>query len=194
MPETGSKQPTVRAVSPLELFFDLVFVLAIGQLTHHLIEHLSWRGAAETVVLLVGVVGVWVFTTFEVTLLDIERPRTRVVIVTVMGLGLFMNAGIANAFGASPWLFVIPMLLALLGSGLFAVSTTSTATLRQHFWHVLAWFAASGLLWIAGALASEDARLWCWAAAAAIDLAGVWAAHHSSGTYTRRFTRPARAR
>ena len=82
---------THREVSPLELFFDLVFVLAIGQLTHHLVDHLTWHGAAETLVALVAVCGVWAFTTFEVTLLDIERTATRAVTITVMGLGLFMG-------------------------------------------------------------------------------------------------------
>ena len=42
-------------VTPLELFFDLVFVFAVAQLSHHLLEHLSWRGAAETLVLLLAV-------------------------------------------------------------------------------------------------------------------------------------------
>ncbi|WP_317763013.1 low temperature requirement protein A [Rhodococcus opacus] len=123
---------THREVSPLELFFDLVFVLAIGQLTHHLVDHLTWGGAAETLVALVAVCGVWVFTTFEVTLLDIERTGTRVVMITVMGLGLFMNAGIGHAFDDSPWLFVVPMLLALNGPAIYAAATgrppaTSTA-------------------------------------------------------------------
>ena len=36
------------AVSPLELVFDLVFVFAVSQLSRHLLEHLTWRGAAET--------------------------------------------------------------------------------------------------------------------------------------------------
>jgi low temperature requirement protein LtrA len=31
------------AVSPLELFFDLVFVFAVSQLSHHLLDHLSCR-------------------------------------------------------------------------------------------------------------------------------------------------------
>jgi hypothetical protein len=44
-------------------------------LTHHLIEHLSWHGAAETVAMLVAVCGVWAFTSFEVTLLDIKRKH-----------------------------------------------------------------------------------------------------------------------
>jgi hypothetical protein len=45
---------------------------------------------------------------FEVALLDIERRGTTAVTVTVMGLGVFMNAGIAHAFDDSPWRFVIP--------------------------------------------------------------------------------------
>ncbi|MEV5003944.1 low temperature requirement protein A [Nocardioides sp. LML1-1-1.1] len=37
-------------VSPLELFFDLVFVFAVSQLSHHLLKHLDVRGAGETAV------------------------------------------------------------------------------------------------------------------------------------------------
>ena len=48
------------AVSPIELFFDLVFVFAISQLYHHLLQHLTWRGAAETTVLLLAVFTPWV--------------------------------------------------------------------------------------------------------------------------------------
>ena len=55
------------AVSPIELFFDLVFVFAISQLSHHLLQHLTWRGAAETTVLLLAVFSVWAYTTFEAT-------------------------------------------------------------------------------------------------------------------------------
>ena len=52
------------AVTPLELFFDLVFVFAVSQLSHHLLEHLSWRGAIETLVLLRAVYGVWYATSW----------------------------------------------------------------------------------------------------------------------------------
>jgi Bacterial low temperature requirement A protein (LtrA) len=37
-----------REVSPLELFYDLVFVFAVSQLSEHLVDDLTWRGAAET--------------------------------------------------------------------------------------------------------------------------------------------------
>ncbi len=39
-----------RVVSPLELFFDLVYVFAIGQLSHHLVEHVDLRTGAETAI------------------------------------------------------------------------------------------------------------------------------------------------
>jgi low temperature requirement protein LtrA len=54
------------AVSPTELFFDLVFVFAVSQLSQHLRQHLTWRGAAETAVMLVAVFGVWAYTTFAI--------------------------------------------------------------------------------------------------------------------------------
>ncbi len=40
-PDHGIPEP-VFAVTPLELFFDLVFAFAISQLSHHLLIHLTW--------------------------------------------------------------------------------------------------------------------------------------------------------
>jgi low temperature requirement protein LtrA len=174
-------EPIRREVSPLELFFDLVFVLAIGQLTHHLLAHLTWRGGAETTVLLIGVCGVWAFTTFQATLLDITKPATMTLAVTVMALGLFMNAGIASAFTDGPWLFVIPLLIALVGGATFAAATAQNAHLRGHFLRVLVWSAASAPLWVAGASLDADRRLWFWGAAALIDLLGVFTEHRLPG-------------
>ena len=102
-------------VSPLELFFDLVFVFAVSQLAHHLYEHVTWRGAAETAILLVAVFGVWMYVSFEATLLDVARKATQWAVIIVMGLGLFLNAGISHAFDTQPWAFVIPLLTIQVG-------------------------------------------------------------------------------
>jgi len=177
----GQSRWVRRAVSPLELFFDLVFVLAIGQLTHHLVTHLNWRGAAETLVMTVAVCGVWAFTTFEVTLLDIERPATRAVAVVAMGLGLLMNAGVSHAFEDGQWLFVVPLLLALVAPALYARAAAPSPQLRSHFGRVLIWVGASAPLWIAGALVDNDVRLWPWTVAALIDLVGSFTAHPLPG-------------
>jgi len=41
------RDPAEQEVSPLELLFDLVFVLGVSQLTRHLVARPSWRGAAD---------------------------------------------------------------------------------------------------------------------------------------------------
>ncbi|MFG2442753.1 low temperature requirement protein A [Nocardia fluminea] len=178
---SAPRMPLSRAVSPLELFFDLVFVLALGQLTHHFVAHLTWRGGAETLVALIAVVGIWTFTTFEITMLDIERKGTKLITVAVMALGLFANAGIAHAFDDSPWLFVVPMLAALIGPSVYAAVTAPDDALRGHYLRVLLWFLVSTPLWLIGAMVEPDARLWFWAAAAAVDLIGTWLAHPVPG-------------
>jgi low temperature requirement protein LtrA len=76
-------------VTPLELFFDLVFAFAVSQLSHHLLNHLSWRGAAETLVMLLGLFMnasvTRAFTTsgwaFVIPLLMIQLGRTAWTIV-----------------------------------------------------------------------------------------------------------------
>jgi low temperature requirement protein LtrA len=47
----GTRIGSDLEVTPLKLFFDLVFVFAVSQLWHHLLEDLSWRGPLETLVL-----------------------------------------------------------------------------------------------------------------------------------------------
>ncbi|MGR6999336.1 low temperature requirement protein A [Yinghuangia aomiensis] len=170
-----------REVSPLELFYDLVFVFAVSQLSHHLLEHLTWRGAAETAVLLVAVFGTWAYTSYEATFLDIHRQVTRSMIVVAMGLGLFMNASIPGAFDDRAWAFVIPLLAVLFFAGAVTAMAGRTNALREHFRRTLLWMVASAPLWIAGAAVGPGPRLWWWAGAALIDLTGTWLAHPLPG-------------
>ncbi|MER5502810.1 low temperature requirement protein A [Streptomyces sp. NPDC002561] len=181
MSSVPESQRLRREVSPLELFYDLVFVFAVSQLSHHLLEHLTWRGAAETAVLLVAVFGTWAYTSYEATLLDVHRDVTRWMIVIVMGLGLFMNAAIPGAFADRAWAFVIPLLAILFFAGAVTALAGRTDALREHFRRTLVWMALSAPLWIVGAAVSSGSRLWWWAAAALIDLTGTWLAHPLPG-------------
>ncbi|MFE6872061.1 low temperature requirement protein A [Kitasatospora sp. NPDC057692] len=171
-----------RSVAPLELFFDLVFVFAIGQLAEHLHEELSWRGAAETAVMLVAVLSCWALTSFDATFLDVELPRTRWLVLAVMGLGLFMNAQVPHAFADRSWAFVVPLVAVLLLTDVTAAATAPTAVLRRHYRRVTAWAAVSVPLWIAGAAVGSGPRLAWWAVAAAVDMIGVWLAHPLPGS------------
>src|SRR6478672_11050265 len=94
-------------VTPLELFFDLVFVFAVSQLSHHLLTHLSWRGVAETLVMLLAIFAVWFNISWSATMIRADQSRTRWMVLVVMLLGLFMNASVTRAFTTSSWAFVI---------------------------------------------------------------------------------------
>ncbi len=165
-------------VIPLELFFDLVFVFAVSQLSHYLLAHLSWRGAAQTSVMLVGVFAVWSYTSFEATLFAHRPGHVRVMMLLVMVIGLFMNAAITNAFAQSAFAFVGPMLLIQLGRTLLStIPESPNSTLRRHYRRMLAWILITTPLWVVGAMVPPPARLLWWAAAAGIDLVGTWLAH-----------------
>ena len=75
-----------------------MFAFAISQLSQHLLTHLSWRGPAETLVMLLAVFGVWFTTSWSATLVRADQSRTRWLMLTVMLLGLFMDAAETRAF------------------------------------------------------------------------------------------------
>jgi low temperature requirement protein LtrA len=172
-------------VAPLELFFDLVFAFALSQLSQHLLTHLSWRGAAETLVMLLAVFAVWFTTSWSATLVRVDQSRTRMLVLAVMLLGLFMNASVTRAFTTSGWAFVIPLLLIQLGRTVWTLINATDAVLREHYYRTLLWVIATTPLWIAGAAMSTEARVLLWALAAGIDQIGRWLAHPIPGRRLR---------
>jgi low temperature requirement protein LtrA len=168
-------------VSPLELFFDLLFVFAIVQLSHHLLEHLTWRGAAETGVLLIAVFGVWSLTSFGASMPGVRRSTWIRILFLAIGLSLFFNAGITRAFEDEPWLFVAPFLACHLGIIAFYRISAKTPLLRSHAASMVIWGAVATALWVVGALMGPEVRLWCWALAASVHLVGAWSAYWLPG-------------
>ena len=64
-------------VTNIELFFDLVFVFAVTQLSHRLLENLSLRGVVETSLLFLAVWWVWIYTSWVTNWLDPDRVPVR---------------------------------------------------------------------------------------------------------------------
>ena len=158
---------------PIELFFDLVYVLAVTQLTHHLIDHLSLRGAAETLVLGLGVWAAWSATAWTTNFFEPNTVPIRLTLLALMLASLVMSAAIPDAFGDRGLAFAGAYVALNLGRGLFVVAALG----RDHhltgtFARPLAWSTLSGVFWIAGAFADGDLRLLIWAAAVAIEYVG----------------------
>ena len=72
-----------QRVTSVELFFDLVYVLAVTQLSHLLLEHLDARGSAQTALLLVAVWGAWIYNAWFTNWFDPDRRRVRLVLLGV---------------------------------------------------------------------------------------------------------------
>src|SRR5262245_66029171 len=87
--ETGDGEE--QRATTLELFFDLVFVLAVTQLSHSLLGHLDAEGAAKTLFLLLVVWWAWIYTTWMTNWFDPESPVVRSVLIAVM-LGRLLMA------------------------------------------------------------------------------------------------------
>jgi low temperature requirement protein LtrA len=125
MPPTtqpGPTEPVVR-VSTLELFFDLVFVFTITQLTAYLADDLSLRGIVR-VVLILGVTS-WMYGGYA-WLTNAVAPTTRFRrTLMLIGMGGFLAIALAipDAFGANGWLFGLGYFVVnAVHSGLFIVA------------------------------------------------------------------------
>jgi len=98
-----------------------------------------------------------------------------------MLVGLFMNAAITGAFTTSGWAFAVPYLAIQLGRGIWTFANSTDSVNRNHSFRVLLWWVATTPLWIAGAAANAETRLWWWLLAAGVDLTGTWLAHPIPG-------------
>ncbi|MDA0160826.1 low temperature requirement protein A [Solirubrobacter ginsenosidimutans] len=170
-----------RVVAPLELFFDLVYVFAIGQLAHHLVEHVDLRTGAETVILALAVVHAWYMTAWGANWLDPDRLAVRLLLIGLMFASLLMSVAIGDAFEERAWLFVVGYLLIQVGRSAFLIVALRGRALGEHFVNVLVWELLAGLWWVGGAIAEGDARLVLWGLAVAITYAGVSTVHWLPG-------------
>jgi low temperature requirement protein LtrA len=160
-------------VGMVELFFDLVFVFAVTQLSHALLEDLSAQGAVRVALLLVATWWVWVYTSWVTNWLDPERIPVRVALFVLMLMGLSFSVSIPEAFGERGILFAAVYVLMQVGrTGFFLWATRGTSRgVQQTFWRIMVWFCVSGTFWIIGGLAQEPVRFAWWLGAMAIDLA-----------------------
>jgi low temperature requirement protein LtrA len=158
-------------VGMVELFFDLVFVFAITQLSHTLLGDLTAHSALQVGLLLLGVWWVWIYTSWVTNWLDPERVPVRACLFVLMLAGLIMSASIPKAFSSLGLAFAATYVSMQVGRTLFflwAVRGERLSMIR-NFQRILVWLCLAAVFWIAGALADGHARLGLWAAALAIE-------------------------
>ncbi len=160
-------------VAFIELFFDLVFVFAVTQLSHHVIEHLTPAGVLEGVLMLIAVWWVWMYTTWVTNGMNPEKGPVRWMLIAMMLAGLVLSTAIPYAFDDRALPFAIAYIVMQLGRTIFVI--VSYRLVGRHddalnLTRIALWFVYSAPFWIAGAVIGGDLQLVLWAIALAIEL------------------------
>ena len=169
----------IARATPLELFYDLVFVFAITQVAHGLLEHLTWVGLGQSALALLVVWWAWNYTTWVTNELDPGSSAVRLLLIGLMLASLLLAVAIPDAFGDRGLLFAGSYVAIQVGRHAFLTFVASgRGTIeRERAAHILIWFCAAGVLWIAGGLADGSTRVALWLAALAIDYSGPYATY-----------------
>ncbi len=160
-------------VSYAELFFDLVFVFAVTQLSHTLLNHFTPLGAVHVTLLFLAVWWVWVYTTWITNWLNPEMTPVRVLLFLLTLGGLVLSTSIPTAFEGRGLWFALAYAAMQVGRTAFYLASTPPGRnlARDNAIRILAWLSASAVFWILGGFAEGPSRLWLWAAALAIEYA-----------------------
>ena len=169
-----------QQTTTVELFFDLVYVFAVTQLSHQILDDPSVAGVARAAFLLLVVWWAWIYTTWMANWFDpASSSAVRGVLTAVMLCSLLMAAALPEAFGEHALLFAGSYVALQVGRNAAAASLLKRRhRLREVFERLVVWSAASGVLWLAGATLDSDQRLMLWIPALALELAapaaGYW--------------------
>jgi low temperature requirement protein LtrA len=168
--ESGEHQPE-RHATWTELFFDLIFVVAIAQLAAGLRADVSLSGALIFVGLFAPVWWTWTTYAYLADLFDADEGPFRLVLLGAMLFVGGMAATIPDAFHGHTAAFAITYLLLRLDLlALYAWAWRSDTRLRRLIGVHLIGFGAGGAIWALSLLFSGAARYVVWAVAILIDL------------------------
>lgn len=166
----------------VELFFDLVFVFAVTQLSHTVLAHPTPEGLLQATLMLMAVWWAWMYTTWATNWLEVEHRGVRVMLFSVMAAGVVMSSSISHAFDGAGLAFAGAYVLIQVGRTAFLLyAVRHDEPLRLNFQRILVWFAVSAVFWLLGGLAEGAARLVWWLLALGIDYLGPVAAFWTPG-------------
>jgi low temperature requirement protein LtrA len=171
--------PLFRPVTPnqpvrvtyAELFFDLVFVFAVTQISHTLLGRFTALGVLQTTLLLLSVWWAWVYTSWVTNWFNPELTPVRILLFLLMLGGLVLSTSIPKAFESRGLWFALAYAGMQLGRTLFWLLSTPRARIlaRMNAFRVLVWLSVSSIFWIAGGFAEGQQRLALWAVALGIE-------------------------
>ncbi len=175
-----TRQPRLSAtlregerVTPLELFFDLVFVLAITQCTALMSHHTSWSGLAQGLLVLGMLWWSWTGYSWLTSVLDPEEGAVRLVMFGAMAALLLVSLCVPEAFGDLALVFALAYgAVRVAHIGLFMLASPDDDSLRHSVLGLAASTAIAVLLLVVASLFDGVAQGALWALALFLDMGG----------------------
>ncbi len=179
-PEAASAERVAdeKRVTPLELFFDLVFVFAITQVTTFVSSQPTWTRLLEGLAIMAVLWFAWSGYAWLGNTAEADEGVVRLLLLAAMGAMLIASLAVPHAFGGDGLVFGVSyFFVRLIHVGTYALVARSEHDARLAA--VVGRLAstmlpAAALLVLAGALGG-GARTACWVAALAVDYGGLFA-------------------
>jgi low temperature requirement protein LtrA len=160
-------------VTPLELFFDLVFVFAITQVTRLLADEPTWLGVLRAMLVLAALWSAWNGYAWLTSAMDVDEGGVRLAMLGAMGAMLVVALAVPGAFGDDALLFGLAYLVVRL---LHLVLSVIVGRDDPDRLGALLRFAptaiAGAVLLVVASFLHDDARIAVWAVALAVDYLG----------------------
>jgi low temperature requirement protein LtrA len=158
-----------KRVDWAELFFDLVFVVAVTRVSTVLEHDHTWGGLLRALIVFVPIYWTWVGTAIQTNLNDVTRPYLRLRVFAVALAGIFMALSLPEAYDGLALLFACAYWggRILLGVGVFRAAWQAGRAPINPF---VVSMVVSGPMLVVGALCSGDIRELIWGLAALLDL------------------------
>jgi low temperature requirement protein LtrA len=169
----ASERQAEHQVTPLELFFDLVLVFAITQVTSLLAHNPSWGGVLRGMLVLAALWWAWAAYAWLTSTMDVDEGGVRLAMLASMGALLFAALAVPGAFAHDAVLFgVFYLLVRVLHVVLYAIVGRDDPDLLGAVLRISPTaITGASLILLAGFLHGDD-RIALWVVALAIDYVG----------------------
>jgi low temperature requirement protein LtrA len=164
-----------RRTSYLELFFDLVFVFAITEVTTMILDK---DGGFLRAALILGLVW-WAWSAYAwlTNAIDVERTAVRLAVLVAAAASFFMAIAVPQAFGSTGlWFATTYLIVRLMMLALYLLGSRGDPERWAAIARLAPWFVAGPLLVLAGGLVDDPARTILWTASLAVDVFGTFRA------------------
>jgi low temperature requirement protein LtrA len=160
-------------VTPLELFFDLVYVFAITQVTSLLADDPTWGGVVRGMLVLAALWWAWTAYAWLTSTMDVDEGGVRLAMLASMGAMLVVALAVPGAFGEDAVLFGAAYLLVrLLHLVLYTIVGRDDPDLRGAVLRFAPTAILGASLLVLAGFLEGDERIAVWVVALAIDYVG----------------------